>query len=38
LKRYARDNWNEIRENLPVARKVVDAVAAAVSVRKEQAA
>lgn len=38
LKPYARDNWSEIREHLPIARQVADAVAAAVAMRREQAA
>lgn len=38
LKQYARDHWSEIKEQLPIARQVADAIAAAVGSRGEAAA
>jgi hypothetical protein len=37
LKPYARDHWKEIKEDLPIARQVVNAVATAAGVLKDQA-
>lgn len=38
LKQYARDHWSEIKEQLPVARQVANAIVAAIAAPGEEAA